>query len=214
MIRPTPLEWIIASRYTLIFWLGLAAYIWFGWGGDWEALAQEQQLALVIGGGMFAVAYLKSFHTVFFYERENALRKAQMISPEEKWRRQTVAQTFFLVLLAAGLIYWGVQWWKSEPAPQTTNYKAASIGIGGASVLATTAYLKVRTWRSASKPTEQPAIVSWCLPVPTHSPTQAEIYSNLPDYCQSLLVSGEKRSPAIDNDQLRFADTRTQNTHA
>lgn len=212
MIRPTPLEWLIASRYTLPFWIGAGLYIWFGWGGDWDAMAQDQQLALVIGGGMFAIAYLKSFHTTFFYEREQALYRKAHISPEERWRRQTVAQTFFLVLLAAGLIYWGVQWWKSEPAPQTTSYKAASLGIGGVSLLATTAYLKVRTWRSPAAKTEPSAIVSCCLPVPTHSPTQQEIYSQLPDYCQSLQANAKQRSPATD-DHLRFADARTQYTH-
>ena len=213
MIRPTPLEWILCSRFTLPFWIGLALYIWFGWGGDWDALAQEQQLALVVGGGMFAVAYLKSFHTVFFYEREQNIYRKAHISPEERWRRQTVAQTFFLVALAAGLIYWGFHWWKSQPEqPQTTSLKAASLGIGGVSILATTAYLKVRSWKRPAQTIEQPALVRWCLPVPSHSPTHQEIFSQLPDYCSSLLANAKQRSPATD-DHLRFADAKTQYHH-
>ena len=144
---------------------------------------------MVIIGMVFAAMYLKSFPTVFFYERELARYKRSSMSPEERWQRATVAQTFFLVLLAVALVYLGLQWWKSTPEPQPVSTPAL-LGMGGASVLATTAYLKVRTWRSSHE-AEQPAIVSWCLPVPKHSPSQQQIISNLPDYCGRILAAPE-----------------------
>lgn len=121
--------------------------------------------------------------------------RRSIMSPEERWQRATVRQTFFLVLVAIALLYFGLQWWKSTPEPQPTTTKAA-LSIGGAGVLATTAYVKVKAWRSSRHEADQPAIVSWCLPVPTHSPSQQEILSNLPEYCRQLLAAGDGTSPA------------------
>jgi len=192
-MKPTPFEWLLASRFTLPIWLGLAAYVWFSHGGDWNAFTPDQQLVITIAGGLFAVLWLKSFPTVFFFEREQAAIRKSAISPEERWQRQTVAQTFFLVLVAIALIYFGLQWWKSAPEPQPTTTKAA-LSVGSAGVLATTAYLKVKSWRS-HREAEQPAIVSWCLPVPTHSPSQQEIRATLPAYCRQVLATGDGTSP-------------------
>lgn len=193
-MKPTPIEWLLASRYTLPFWLGLGIYLYVQHSWQWEIWSDEQKLVMVLIGVVFAAMYLKSFPTVFFYERELARYRRSSMSPEERWQRATVSQTFFLVLVAIALLYFGLQWWKSTPQTQPTTTKAA-LGTVGASVLATTAYLKVRTWRSHSE-AEQPATCSWCLPVPKQSPSQQQIVSQLPDYCQQLLAAGEMRSPA------------------
>ena len=66
-MRPTPLQWIVASRFTLPLWLGLGLWLWFSQGGSWENFTEDQQIAFVIIGGFFALAYLKSFPTVFFF---------------------------------------------------------------------------------------------------------------------------------------------------
>lgn len=203
-MTPTPFAWLIASRYTFFIWIGLAAYVWFSHGGDWNGFTSDQQLAITIVGGLFAVLWLKSFPTVFFYEREQAIRKRSAMNAEERWQRATVTQTFFLVLVALALIYFGLQWWKSAPEPQPTTTKAA-LRVGGAGVLATTAYLKVKAWRS-SREAEQPAIVSWCLPVPKHSPSQQEIMANLPDYCRRVLAGSDGRSPAEKRDLHKEAE--------
>lgn len=197
-MKPTPFEWLIASRYTVLFWIGLAAYFWFSHGGDWNGFTPDQQLSIVIVGGLFAVLWLKSFPTVMFFEIEQSRYRRSAMSAEERWQRQTVTQTFLLVLVAIALLYFGWQWWKSEPQPQPTQTRAA-LGIGGMGVLATTAYLKVKAWRS-SREAEQPAIVSWCLPVPQHSPSQQEIMANLPDYCRQVLAAGDGRAPAEKRD--------------
>ncbi len=191
-MRPTPIAWLIASRYTLPLWLGAALYFFLSHGGDWNKFNNDQQIAITIIGGVFAGLWLHSFPTVFFYEREQAAYKRSALSPEERWQRATVRQTVFLVLVAAALLYFGVQWWKSTPEPQPASYKAAA-GVGGASILATTAYLKVKAWRSPSEP-EQPAIVAWCLPIPKQSPSREQIA--LPDYCKRVLTAGAVRSPA------------------
>lgn len=197
-MTPTPFAWLIASRYTFFIWIGLAAYVWFSHGGDWNGFTPDQQLAITIVGGLFAVLWLKSFPTVFFYEREQAIRKRSAMNAEERWQRATVTQTFFLVLVALALIYFGLQWWRSAPEPQPTTTKAA-LSVGGVGVLATTAYLKVKAWRS-SREADQPAMVSWCLPVPKHSPSQQEIMANLPEYCRRVLAAGDRRSPAEKRD--------------
>ncbi|TXI24147.1 MAG: hypothetical protein E6Q61_05440 [Nitrosomonas sp.] len=206
-MKPTPIEWLIASRYTLPIWLGLAGYLYYSQGGSWENFSDDQRIGFMVLGGIFALAYLKSFVTVFFYEREQSLYRKAHISPEERWRRATVFQTFFLVLLAAGLIYFGFSWWSSsEPEPQkTTSYKAASIGLGGFGILASTAYYKVRTWKSSKPQGEQVFYVRCCFPVPQASTQTME----LPDYAHSLLANAKQRSPASD-EHLRFADARTQ----
>lgn len=193
-MRPTPLQWLFGSRYTLPVWLGLGLWLWFSQGGDWKALNQDQQISFVILGALFLLAFLKSFPTVYFWEKEQSRYRKSSMSPEERWQRATVSQTLLLLLVAAAALYFGFNWWKSTPEPQPASYKAAAAGVGGASILATTAYLKVRTWRSPAITTEQPAIVSWCLPVAKQSPSREQIA--LPDYCKRVLTAGAVRSPA------------------
>ncbi len=197
-MKPTPFEWLLASRYTLPLWVGLGIYLYVQHSWQWEIWSDEQKLVMVIIGMVFAALYLKSFPTVFFYEREVARYRRSSMSPEERWQRATVSQTFILVLVAIALLYFGLQWWKSTPQPQANTTKAA-LGIGGASIIATTAYLKVKAWRSHNE-VEQPATCSWCLPIPQHSPNKQQIVSNLPDYCQRVLAAGEGRSAAEGRD--------------
>lgn len=197
-MRPTPLQWIFGSRYTIPLWIGLGLWLWFSQGGDWNALNQDQQISFVILGAFFALAFLKCFPTTYFYEREQARYRKSSMSPEERWQRATVSQTLLLLLVAAAALYFGFHYWKSTPEPEPVSFKAA--GIGGASVLMTTAYLKVRTWRG-SQHAGQPAIVAWCLPVPKQSASQQQLVSQLPDYCQLVLAAGEVRSPAQAPDQ-------------
>lgn len=188
-MKPTPFQFLIGSRYTLPLWLGLAAYFWYSHGGDWNAFTPDQQLANTIVIGVFAFAWLMSFPTVFFYEREQAAYRRSAMSPEERWQKQTVRQTVFLVLLAAALLYFGFNWWKSTPEPEPVSYKAAAAGIGSVSIVATTAYLKVKSWRSPTPQTEQPALVSWCLPVPKQEAIQV---IQLPDYCRKVMTREQK----------------------
>lgn len=192
-MKPTPFQFLIGSRYTLPLWLGLAAYFWFyKLGGDWDALTQDQQIATAMLGGLFVIPWLLSFPTVFFYEREQALYRKSAMSPEERWQKQTVRQTAFLVLLAAAILYFAFNWWKSAPEPEPVSYKAAAVGVGGVSILATSAYLKLKSWRSPAQETEQPAIVSWSLPVPKQTTIQV---IQLPDYC--LRVMTREKKPTV-----------------
>ncbi len=193
-MRPTPLQWLFGSLKMLPIWIGLGLWFWFSHGGDWDRLTQDQQISIAIVGGLFGFAFLQSFPTTFFYEREQSRYRKSSMSPEERWQRATVSQTLILVLVAAALLYFGFNYWKSTPEPQPASYKAAAAGVGGASILATTAYLKVRTWRSPAITTEQPAIVSWCVPVPKQSAAKQPV--PLPDYCKKVMLAGEKRSPA------------------
>lgn len=189
-MKPTPFQFLIGSRYTLPLWLGLAGYFWFyKLGGDWNALTQDQQIATAMLGGLFGIPWLLSFPTVFFYEREQALYRKSAMSPEERWQKQTVRQTIVLVLAAAALLYGGFQWWKSQPVPEPVSTPAV-LGMGSVSVLAgTVAYRKVRTWRSRTPQTNQPAIVAWCLPVPKQTSLQV---IQLPDYCQRVMTREQK----------------------
>lgn len=190
-MRPTPLQWLFGSRYTLPLWIGLLLWLWFSQGGDWNALNQDQQISFAIIGAFFALAFLKCFPTTYFYEREQARYRKSSMSPEERWQRATVSQTLLLLLVAAAALYFGFHYWKPTPEPEPVSFKAA--GIGGASVLMTTAYLKVKAWRSRSE-AGQPAIVAWCLPVPQQRGQQP--LTQLPDYCKQLLAGGAVRSPA------------------
>lgn len=193
-MKPTPLEWLLASRYTFLLWMGLGFYLYSEYGWRWETWTEEQRLVVVVVGMVFAAAWIKAFPTVFFYEREQAVYKRTALSPEERWQRSTVRQTFFLVLLAAALLYFGLQWWKSAPVVQPTSTRTV-LSVGGAGVLVTTAYLKVKAWRSGSEAQQAP-IVSWCLPVPKQSPTQQQVAANLPDYCKRVMSAGEVQAPA------------------
>lgn len=191
-MRPTPLQWLVASRYTLPIWLGLGLWLWFSQGGSWENFTEDQQIAFVIIGVVFALAYIKSFPTVFFFEREQALYRKNSISPEERWRRQTVYQLFFLVLVAAALLYAGFHYWKSAPEPQPASYKAAA-GVGGVSLLAGAAYVTIKPHFVKKPDTTHTLYVSCPLPIPTGTPSGR---LELPDYCQKLLAAGDVRSPA------------------
>jgi hypothetical protein len=191
-MRPTPLQFIFGSRFTIPIWLGLGLWLWFSMGGDWDSFTQEQQIVLLSVGVVFALAFLKSFPTVFFYEREQARYRRSSVSPEERWQRATVIQTLFLVLVGVGLLYMGFQWWKSAPQPQPVSYKSAAL-IGGGSLLATTAYFKIKPYFLRKQNTDQPFNVSCCLPKPTH--TAAETIE-LPDYCRRVLSASDRSSPA------------------
>ncbi len=191
-MRPTPLQWLFGSRYTLPVWFGLGLWFWYSQGGDWNSFTQDQQISIAIVAGFFLFAFLKSFPTVFFYEKEQSRYRKSSMSPEERWQRATVSQTLLLLLVAAAALYFGFNWWKSTPEPQPASYKAA-VGVGGVSLLAGAAYLKVRTWHTPT-PTEQPAIVSWCVSVPKQSAANQPI--PLPDYCKKVMLAGGKRSPA------------------
>lgn len=191
-MRPTPLQWLVASRFTLPLWLGLGLWLWFSQGGSWEKFTEDQQIAFVIIGVVFALAYIKSFPTVFFFEREQALYRKSSISPEERWRRQTVYQLFFLVLVAAALLYAGFHYWKSAPEPQPASYKAAA-GVGGVSLLAGAAYVTIKPYFVKKPDTAHTLYVSCPLPLPTRTPSGS---LELPDYCQKLLAAGAVRSPA------------------
>lgn len=190
-MRPTPLQWLVASRFTLPIWLGLGLWLWFAQGGSWENFTEDQQIAFVIIGVVFALAYIKSFPTVFFFEREQAIYRKNSISPEERWRRQTVYQLFFLVLVAAALLYAGFHYWKSTPEPQPASYKAAA-GVGGVSLLAGAAYVTIKPYFVKKQDTAQTLYVSCPLPIPTRTSSET---LELPDYCQKLLAAGAVRSP-------------------
>ena len=145
-MRPTPFQWLFGSRYTLPLWLGLGLWFWFSQGGDWERLTQDQQISIAIVGGLFGFAFLQSFPTVFFYEREQSMYRKSSMSPEQHWQRKTVYQLFFLMLIAAALIYAGVHYWKSPASePQPASYKAAA-GVGGVSLLAGAAYVTIKPY--------------------------------------------------------------------
>jgi hypothetical protein len=193
-MKPTPLEWLIASRYTLLLWIGLALYVWVSHGSDWNNFTNDQQLAIIGVCALFAVLWLKAIPTVFFYEREQALYRKSHISPEERWRRATIFQTFFLALVAAAFIYMGWQWWKAPSTePQPVSLKAAA-GIGGVSLVATTAYLTSKSllvWKLPGKK-DQPFYVSCCLPIPKTTDAEME----LPDYCKQLLAGDDVPAPA------------------
>lgn len=185
MLTPTPLQFLIASRYTLLLWLGLAAYGWFSLGGDWDAMTQELQIVVVVIAVFFALVWLKSIPTVFFYERERALMKKAHTSPEERWRRSAIRQTFALVAIAVALIYLGWQWWH-EPAPDTQNasYKAAAAGASGISLLSATVYSKAKSLFTTKPKSNQPVYVTCPLPLPNSAAGTME----LPEYCKSLLT--------------------------
>lgn len=191
-MRPTPLQWLVASRFTLPLWLGLGLWLWFSQGGSWENFTEDQQIAFVIIGVVFVLAYIKSFPTVFFFEREQALYRKSSISPEERWRRQTVYQLFFLVLVAVALLYAGFHYWKNAPEPQPASYKAAA-GVGGVSLLAGAAYVTIKPYFVKKPDTDHTLYVSCPLPIPTRTSSET---LELPDYCQPLLAAGAVRSPA------------------
>lgn len=184
MLTPTPFAFLIASRYTLPIWLGLAAYGWFSLGGDWDAMRQEQQIAVLIIAVVFGLLWLKSIPTVFFYERERSLMKKAHTSPEERWRRSAIRQTFALVAIAIALLYLGWHWWH-EPATDTqgASYKAATAGASGLSLLTATMYNKAKSL--FSKPNSSPPVYVACpLPFPHSEAGETE----LPEYCKSLLT--------------------------
>ena len=152
---------------------------------------------LMIGGGIFALAYLKSFPTVYFWEREQARYRNSTISPEQRWQRTATAQILFLVLLAGGLLYMGFHWWKAPAEPQQATTIKAAVSFGsGVSLLAATAYLKLKPY-FVKKPTiDHTFYVACCLPIPTQSPSKETISAQLPEYCQRVLATSQKRSPA------------------
>lgn len=185
MLTPTPFQFLIASRFTLPIWLGLAAYGWFSMGGDWDAMRQEQQITVVVIAVVFGLLWLKSIPTVFFYERERSLMKKAHTSPEERWRRSAIRQTFALVAIAIALLYLGWQWWHAPAADtQGASYKAAAAGASGLSLLTATVYSKAKSLFTTKPNPNQPVYVACPLPLP-HSEAGA---SELPDYCKSLLT--------------------------
>lgn len=189
-MKPTPFQWLIASKFTLPLWIGAGLYFWFyKLGGDWNALTQDQQIATTILGLMFAIPFLLSFPTVFFYEREQSAYKRSALSPEERWQTKMIRQTFLLVLLAAALLYFGVSSWKNSPEPQPVSSPAVLGMSSGAALVGTVAYRTLKARRSPANSPEQPAIVSWCVPVAKQ--TRVQVVS-LPDYCQRVMSAGKK----------------------
>lgn len=196
-MKPSPFQFLIASRYTFPLWVGLGLYLYFEHGWRWDTWNEQQRLeAVYLPLAIFALLWLVSFPTTFFYESEQARYRRSALSPEERWQRKTVRQTLILVLLAIGAVVFGYYYWNnapSTPPAQSVRFKTVS-GLAASGILATSAYLKAKSLIIRPPADNQTPYVRYCQSIAQEAEGKAA--PQLPDYCMQALAATAVTVPA------------------
>lgn len=197
-MKPSPFQFLIASRYTFPLWVGLGLYLYFEHGWRWDTWNEQQRLeAVYLPLAIFALLWLVSFPTTFFYESEQARYRRSALSPEERWQRKTVRQTLILVLLAIGAVLFGYYYWKnapSTPPAQPVSFKTVSASLAASGILlGTTAYLKAKSLIIRPPTDNQTPYVRYCQSIAQEAQDKAA--RQLPDYCTQVLAAGAVTVP-------------------
>lgn len=208
-MKPTFREFVLASPYTLPFWVLLALFCYRIASDNWESASPAMQLVLVAILAIWVIQTVRFIPKVWWYHYQQYKHARAGRTPEqiEKQRRRRKPLKLFL---ASGGGITGL-WWLSEH-PFSDN-EVNSYALLTCFLLAAIPLMFVATnliFRLPSmfrriralvpKKPEKPFIVQWCQPLPKQAASAAQIYTQLPDYCKPLLASaqqqGEKKEAA------------------
>lgn len=193
-MKPTLREFIIASPYTLPFWVLAILFLYDRISKEWETVEPVMQLVLVAALGIWVLGTLRVLPKVWWYHYQKYKLARAGRNPEERKQLYKNRQRELLKFIALGA--WGYSlWWMSEHsyAENPDYYLAALVIGGGLSFLAIIALysglpLSVRKLvRKSISKEEKPFLVQWCQPVPKRTATIAEISAGLPEYCKFAL---------------------------
>lgn len=207
-MKPKFGEFLLASPYTLPFWLLAMAYLYNLLSDNWEMADAKAQLGAVVMLTMWGVVTIRAIPKVWWYHYQQYKHARAGRTPEqiaEQRRRRKPLELF----LACGGGIAGLWWLSEHPFAdnEVNSYALLACFLFAALPPLLLAFKLVsrlpsmfrRVRASVPKKPEKPFIVQWCQPVPKHAATAAQIRGALPDYCKILLSSmqpGETKEAA------------------
>ncbi len=195
MRTPFIVEFLLASRYTLLPWL--AFWLWL-YGEVWPRLNTENRNILIGGLILWVAAWIKASFKVFPYEQERRQRRLALLDPEErkvKQRRTQWCWLIFLFLAVGGFSFWWLLEQSPDENPQIYLLAAGIVLLfilAGLFILYRQSRRFFKTlllplFRKPEDVTGKTHIVTWSQPTPSYSSHPEKICNELPQYCKTLI---------------------------
>lgn len=199
-MKPKFGEFMFASPYTLPFWLLAVAYLYNLISDHLDKADSATQLSFVGLFVMWSVVTLRAIPKVWWYHYQKYTHARAGLHPEQLAQQRRRRKPLYLFLAFSGGIA-GLSWLPEHPFVDSevnsyallTCFLLAAIPV----LFLATKFLSrlpsmIRRIRaSVPERPEKPFIVQWCPPVPRQAAVAAQIYTQLPDYCQTLLSSAQ-----------------------
>jgi hypothetical protein len=207
-MKPKFGEFLVASPYTLPFWLLAVAYLYSLLSDHWEMADAKTQVSCVVMLAMWAAVTLRAIPKVWRYHYQQYKQARAGRTPEQIAEQRRRRKPLHLFLAFSGGIA-GLWWLREHPFSdnEVNSYALLTCFLFAAIPVMFLAFKLVyrlpsmfrRIRSSVPKKPEKPFIVQWCQPVPKQAAGAAQIRGALPDYCKTLLSSaqpGEKKEAA------------------
>jgi len=149
---------------------------------------------------MWAVVTLRAIPKVWWYHYQKYKQARAGLHPEQLAEQRRRRKPLHLFLAFSGGIA-GLWWLPEHPfADNDVNsyalltcflFAAIPVMVLATKFLSRLPSMIRRIRTSVPKRPEKPFIVQWCMPVPRIAAVAAQIHTQLPDYCKTLLSSAQ-----------------------
>lgn len=199
-MKPKFGDFVFASPYTLPFWLLGVAYVYNVLSNHWDKADSTTHFSFIVLFIMWAFGTLRAIPKVWWYHYQKYKQARAGLHPEQLAEQRRRRKPFHLFLAFSGGIA-GLSWLPDHPfVDNEVNSYALLICFLLAAIpvmFLSTKFLSrlpsmIRRIRaSVPERPEKPFIVQWCPPVPRQTAVAAQIHTQLPDYCKTLLSSAQ-----------------------
>lgn len=200
-MKPTLREFIIASPYTLPFWVLLVLFCYRIVNDNWESASPVMQLLLVACLVIWVIQTLRLIPKVWWYHYQQYKQARAGRNPEQIAEQRRRRKPLHL-LLTFGIGIAGLWWLNEHPFADNEIYSYALLAcflfaafpplLVVFKLVARLPSMLRRIRSSVPKKPDKPFIVQWCQPVPKQTASAAQIHTELPDYCKPLLRSAQQ----------------------
>lgn len=201
-MKPTFREFVLASPYTLPFWVLLALFCYRIASDNWERASPAMQLVLVAFLAIWVIQTVRFIPKVWWYHYQQYKHARAGRDPEQIAAQRRRRKPLHLLLAFGGGIA-GLWWLNEHPFADSDLNSYALLTcflfavlppllVAGKLVFRLPSLLR-RIRASVPKKPEKPFIVQWCQPLPKQAASAAQIHAQLPDYCKPLLASAQQQ---------------------
>ncbi len=201
-MKPKFSEFVLASPYTLPFWLLAVAYLYNLLSDHWEMADTTTQLSCFIMFAAWAILTIRAIPKVWWYHYQKYQHARPERTPEQIEKQRRWRKPLHLLLACGGGIV-GLWWLNEHPFADNDLNSYALLTCFLFAVLPPLLVASKLVFRlpsllrriraSVPKKPEKPFIVQWCQPLPKQAASAAQIYTQLPDYCKPLLASAQQQ---------------------